>query len=68
MTSKALSNITCGLLRKCCWYVRRGVLVAHVHGDGDFDRESLRSAVKPANLHIHAPNKHMGVSENSIKT
>eukprot|EP00957_Ditylum_brightwellii_P049921 3784077-Ditylum_brightwellii.AAC.1 len=44
------------------------MLVAHVHGDGDFNCESLRLAVKPAILHIHASNKHMGVAENSIKT
>eukprot|EP00957_Ditylum_brightwellii_P015909 1198147-Ditylum_brightwellii.AAC.1 len=44
------------------------MLVAHVHGDSDFDRESLRSAVKPTILHIHAPNTHVGVAENSIKT
>ena len=68
MSSKALSNITRGLLCECHWYVRRGMLVAHVHGDGDFDRESLRSAVKPAISHIHAPNKHVGVAKNSIKT
>ena len=43
------------------------MLVAHVHGDGDFDRESLRLAVKPAILHIHAPNEHVGVAENIIK-
>eukprot|EP00957_Ditylum_brightwellii_P015411 1159489-Ditylum_brightwellii.AAC.1 len=68
MTSKALSNITCGLLRECRWYVRRGMLVAHAHGDGDFNCESLRLAVKPAILQIHAPNEHVGVAENSIKT
>eukprot|EP00957_Ditylum_brightwellii_P089802 6839380-Ditylum_brightwellii.AAC.1 len=44
------------------------MLIAHVHGDGDFDRESLRLAVKPAILHIHAPNEHVGVAKNSIKT
>eukprot|EP00957_Ditylum_brightwellii_P043567 3302860-Ditylum_brightwellii.AAC.1 len=68
MSSKALSNITCGLLCECHQYVRRGMLVAHVHGDSDFDRESLRSAVKLAILHIHAPNKHVGVAKNSNKT
>eukprot|EP00957_Ditylum_brightwellii_P126892 9672765-Ditylum_brightwellii.AAC.1 len=68
MTSKALSNITRGLLREYRLYVRRGMLIAHVHGDGDFDCESLRSAVKPAILHIYAPNKHVGVAKNSTKT
>eukprot|EP00957_Ditylum_brightwellii_P018275 1376768-Ditylum_brightwellii.AAC.1 len=44
------------------------MLVAHVYGDGDFDCESLRLAAKPAILHIHTPNKHVGVAKNSIKT
>eukprot|EP00957_Ditylum_brightwellii_P120624 9201635-Ditylum_brightwellii.AAC.1 len=44
------------------------MLVAHVHGDGDFDHETLRLAVKPAILHIHALNEHVGVAKNSIKT
>ena len=44
------------------------MLVALVHGDGDFDHASLQSAVKPAILYIHAPNKQVGVDKNSIKT
>ena len=37
------------------------MLVAHVHGDGEYDREDIRSAVKPAILHVHAPNEHDGI-------
>ena len=43
MASKAKSNIIRGLLREIRRYVRRGMLVAHVHGDGEYDREDIPS-------------------------
>ena len=68
MASKNMSNIITGLLRGIRRYVRRGMLVSHVYVNGDYDKENIRSTVKPAILHIHAPDEHARVAENEIKT
>jgi hypothetical protein len=44
------------------------MIVVHVHGDGEFDKERIRDSVKPSQLKIRAPEEHCGVAERGIRT
>ena len=68
LTKRTKRNIIKGLLREINRYVRRGMIVDHVHGDGEYDKEDIRNAVKPATLEIRAPEEHCGVAERSVRT
>ena len=44
------------------------MIVVHVHGDGEFDKERIWDSVKPSLLKIRAPEEHCGVAERRIQT
>lgn len=49
-------------------YKKRGFKIANIHGDNEFDMQKLREHLRPATLHIHGKNKHVGVIERSIRS
>ena len=49
-------------------YGKRGMVVINVHGDGEFDSDKVRNMIRPANLHICAPEEHVGIAERGIRT
>ena len=57
-----------GLLRIIKRYMRRGMIVANVHNDGEYDRETIKDAVKQANMKKKAPEEHCGVAERTVRT
>ena len=49
-------------------YEARGFEVVGVHGDNEFDMESLKDFLLPAILHIYGKNEHVGVAERAVRT
>ena len=49
-------------------YHSRGFKVVAVHGDGEFDMDSLRAKIMPADLEINGRDEHDGVIERSVRT
>ena len=47
---------------------QRGVEITDIHGDNEFNIQSLRVFLQPINLHIYAKEEHVEFIENSIKT
>ena len=37
-----------------------------MHGDNEFDMESLKNFLLPAILHIYGKNEHVGVAERAV--
>ena len=42
--------------------------ITDIHGDKEFNIQSLRYFLQPINLHIYAKYEHVGFIDNSIKT
>ena len=65
---RAATNIIRGLLREIRRYVRRGCIIVHVHSDREYDKATIKDAIKPATMKIRAPEEHWGVAERRIRT
>ena len=68
MASQSESNIIHGLQREIRRYVRRVMIISHVHGDGEFDKKKIKDTIKPATMKIRAPDKHCGPAERAVRT
>ena len=67
LKKRAQDNVIKGLLRVIQRYMRRGMVAAHVHGDGEFDRETIKDALKPVHMKIRTLEEHCGVAERTIR-
>ena len=47
---------------------QRGFDITDMHGDNEFNIQSLRDLLQPVNLHIYAKEEHVGFIKNAIKT
>ena len=47
---------------------QRGFDITDIHGDNEFNIQSLRNFLQPINLHIYAKEENVGFIENAIKT
>ena len=68
LKSKSLNHLIPELRSVINTYSKRGMVVINVHGDNEFDSDRVRDAIRPANLHICAPEEHVGIAERGIRT
>ena len=67
-TTRSKSAILEGISKVITTYQVRGFKVVMVHGDGEFDMDSLRDTIKPAQLEIAGRDEHDGPIERSVRT
>ena len=66
--TRSKATIIEGILKVMRIYHTRGFKVIAVHGDGEFDMDSLRGSIRPAHLEIQNRDEHDGVIERSVRT
>ena len=47
---------------------KRGSEITDIHGENEFNIQSLRYLLQPINLHIYSKEEHVGFIDNTIKT
>ena len=68
LKSKSLTYIKEAILRDLNLYDRRGIIIITIHGDNEFNADSLKNAIQPATLEIYVRNEHVGPAERGIRT
>ena len=66
--TRSKSAITKGLQNVINIYETRGFNITDVHGDNEFDINTLREALRPSTLHIYGAEEHVAPIERAIRT
>ena len=66
--SRSLEKLTPLIKKELKRHKKCGLNVVGVHVDNEFNSEIIEEAVKPATLHAHAANEHVGVIERRNRT
>ena len=65
--SKSGRDITNAIERDRKKHEKRGFDITDIHGENEFNIQSLRDFLQTINLHIYAKEEHVGFIENAIK-
>ena len=59
IASRSSGNIILGLQKELKRNVRRGMVVSHVHGDGEYNVDKIKDAIRPAMMEIRERQKNI---------
>ena len=68
LKSRSAKQILGALTRDCNKHEARGFEITDIHGDNEFDIQSLKDSLQPTIFHIYARGEHVGFIENAVKT
>ena len=68
LPSRKASEITKGLQEVLNIYHARGFNISSLHGDNEFNVDSIKESLLPVIMQVCARNEHVGIAERSIRT
>ena len=68
MSNRSIGNICREIKRDMKKYIKRGLKMAGIHGDGEFYHPQIEILVAPFIMHICAPNEHCEPAKRVVET